>query len=195
LPRITIRGSGPSVTRPGRYGSDGPRTPCVACLSEPAPRRFDLHIREFGLFGFQDCLAVEPDRDTGAGALVLDRLPLGSRPRRVGGRAFVSIIRQSSLDARASVLSRAMSGRQGRCPRAGFQYTRFAASEGVQPRSFRVLRDHRVPVVPAWSGPSSHWRTRHAHDMSQHAVEQCPLVAMSLAFRVRTSQLPTPDSR
>jgi len=58
--------------------------------------RLGVHIREFGLVGFQDRVAVEPDCDPGAGALDLDRVPLGSRPRRVGGRAlvpmFVSVV-------------------------------------------------------------------------------------------------------
>jgi hypothetical protein len=81
------------------------------------PRRPDLHIREFGLVGFQDRLAVEPDRDPGAGALDLDRVPLGCRPRRVGGRALVPIILRFSLDASASILSRAMSGQPGPMPK------------------------------------------------------------------------------
>jgi hypothetical protein len=50
-----------------------------------------FHVREFRLVGFQDRLAVEPHRDPGAGALDLDRVPLGRRPRRVGGRAPVPI--------------------------------------------------------------------------------------------------------
>jgi hypothetical protein len=113
-------------------------TPARLVFRSRHPRRPGHHIREFGLVGFQDRLAVEPDRDPGAGALDLDRVPLGSRPRRFGGRVLVPIIHRASFDTRASVLSRAMSGRQGRCPRAGFQYTRFVAWEGIQPRPFRV---------------------------------------------------------
>jgi hypothetical protein len=59
-------------------------------------RRLGVHIREFGLVGLQDRLAVEPACDPGPCALDLDRVPLGSRPRWVGGRAlvpmFVSIV-------------------------------------------------------------------------------------------------------
>jgi hypothetical protein len=117
--RVTTRGSGPSGTRPGRYGSEVPRIPCRACSSEPVSGGPGLHIREFGLVAFQDRLAVEPDRDPGAGALDLDRVPVGSRPRRVGGRALVSTILRSSLDAKASVLSRAVSGKTGPMPKGG----------------------------------------------------------------------------
>jgi hypothetical protein len=126
------------------------------------PRRPGLHIREFGLVGFQDRLAVEPDRDPAAGALDLDRVPLGCRPRRVGGRALVPIILRFSLDAPASVLSRAMSGQPGPMPKGAIPVYPLCRVRGDPSEAFsRVTLDHGVPAVPASSGPSSReWNGR-----------------------------------
>ena len=63
-------------------------TPARLVFRSRHPRRLGHHIREFGLVGYQDRLTVEPGRDPGAGALDLDRVPLGSRPRRFADRAF-----------------------------------------------------------------------------------------------------------
>jgi hypothetical protein len=93
--------------------------PARLVLRSRDARRLGLHIREFGLVGFPVRLAIEPDCDPGAGALDLDRIPLGSRPRRVGERALVAIILRFSLNAPASVLSRAMSGQPGPMPKGG----------------------------------------------------------------------------
>jgi hypothetical protein len=137
VPRITTRGSAPSGTRPVRYGSEVPRIPRESFSSEPAPPpAWSAHPR-IRTGRFQDCLTVEPDRDPGAGALDLDRVPLGSRPRRVGGRALVSIILRSSLDARASVLSRAMSGQPGPMTQ-GQDSSIPASSRGFDPRGTSV---------------------------------------------------------
>jgi hypothetical protein len=115
---------------------------------EPAPCGPGLHVRVFGLVGFKDRLAVEPDRGPGAGALDLDRVPPGSRPRRVGGRALLPI------DARASVLSPTMSGRPAPMPEGGIPVYPLLRVGGVPAQGFsRVTLDQRVPAVPASSGP------------------------------------------
>jgi hypothetical protein len=140
LPRLATRGSAPSETQPGRYGSEVPRTPARLVLRSRLAGSAGPHIREFGLAGFQDRLAVQPDRDPGAGTLDLDRFPLGSRPRRVGGRALGPIILRFSLDASASVLSRAVSGQQGPMPKGGIPVYPLRRVGGVPTDSFsRVI--------------------------------------------------------
>src|SRR5262245_33766635 len=46
--------------------------------SRPLFSRPDVHIREFGLVGLQDRLAVGPDPDPGTDACHVDRVPFGA---------------------------------------------------------------------------------------------------------------------
>jgi hypothetical protein len=135
-------------------------TPTTLVLRSRHPGGPGVHIREFGLVGFQDRLAIEPDRGSGAGALNLDRVPLGSRPPRVGSWAVVPIILQSSLNAWASALSRAMSGQPGPMPTGGVpvyplrrvDLIRVGPASGLNQADIGHLPP---PAPPHWSGPNA----------------------------------------
>jgi hypothetical protein len=149
---IRVTGGCRPIDHPGP--SDVPRGTALQCVAEPV----GFGMRH--LVPFQDRLTVEPDRDPGAGALDLDSVPLGSRPPRVGSRALVPIILQSSLDAWASALSPAMSGQPGPMPKGGIPVYPLRRVDLIRVGPASGLSQVDIgqvppPAPPHWSGPNA----------------------------------------